>query len=74
MSTLAEIEAAVEELPAEEQEQLLNSLLQRREETLLNQTESVQRPRILGLHAGAWVVADGFDDELPDEFWLGEDA
>ena len=42
--------------------------------------ESVQsevdlsKPRILGLHPGAMVTSDDFDDPLPDEFWLGEDA
>jgi hypothetical protein len=30
--------------------------------------------RVLGLHAGTiWISAD-FDDPLPDEFWLGDDA
>ena len=30
--------------------------------------------RIAGLHRGEiWMSAD-FDDPLPDEFWLGEDA
>jgi hypothetical protein len=30
--------------------------------------------RKAGLHEGAWTIADDFDDPLPDEFWLGEDA
>jgi hypothetical protein len=30
-------------------------------------------PRIAGLTAGAWVVADDFDDELPDEFWAPDE-
>jgi antitoxin (DNA-binding transcriptional repressor) of toxin-antitoxin stability system len=29
--------------------------------------------RILGAHPGAW-TSDDFDDPLPDEFWLGNDA
>ena len=28
--------------------------------------------RKLGLHRGAWIVEDSFDEPLPDEFWLGE--
>ena len=26
-----------------------------------------------GLHLGAFVMADDFDDPLPDSFWLGEE-
>lgn len=33
----------------------------------------VVKKRVLGLHPGAFVVSDDFDDPLPDEFWLGED-
>ena len=29
--------------------------------------------RIMGLHPGAIVMSDDFDDPLPDSFWLGED-
>jgi antitoxin (DNA-binding transcriptional repressor) of toxin-antitoxin stability system len=29
--------------------------------------------RKLGLHAGAWVVSDDFDQPLPDEYWLGQE-
>jgi hypothetical protein len=32
------------------------------------------QPRVLGLHAGMISIADDFDDQLPDEFWLGADA
>jgi uncharacterized membrane protein YccC len=30
--------------------------------------------RTLGLHQGTIWVSDDFDDELPDEFWFGEDT
>lgn len=33
-----------------------------------------KRPRVLGLHPGAMVAAPDFDDPLPDEFWLGDEA
>ena len=41
-----------------------------------NSTPDVElnQPRILGLHPGAMWTSDDFDDPLPDEFWLGEDA
>ncbi len=29
--------------------------------------------RKLGLHPGAWLVSDDFDEPLPDEFWLGQE-
>lgn len=29
--------------------------------------------RVAGLHPGHW-MSDDFDEALPDEFWLGEDA
>ena len=30
-------------------------------------------PRVPGLHAGAYWIADDFDAPLPDSFWLGEE-
>lgn len=47
-------------LPAENVEAALNALQ--------------QGQRILGLHAGTFWMSDDFDAELPNEFWLGEDA
>jgi hypothetical protein len=31
------------------------------------------KERIPGLHPGAFVIRDDFDDSLPDSFWLGEE-
>jgi antitoxin (DNA-binding transcriptional repressor) of toxin-antitoxin stability system len=31
------------------------------------------KKRVFGLHRGQIWVSDDFDDELPDEFWLGEE-
>lgn len=71
MSTLAEIEAAAEQLPPTEVKQLLQHLAQGLERT----PESANpKPRVFGLHAGMWEVAPDFDAPLPDEFWLGKDA
>jgi hypothetical protein len=39
-----------------------------------DEDEELDKPRILGMHPGAFQPADDFDDPLPDEFWLGEDA
>ena len=42
-------------------------------ETTQNEVD-LSKPRILGLHPGAIWMSDDFDDPLPDEFWLGDDA
>jgi hypothetical protein len=39
---------------------------------LRQQSGSAAKERIPGLHPGAFVVSDDFDDPLPDSFWLGE--
>lgn len=36
------------------------------------QTEPQPRKRIVGLGQGTMVIADDFDEPLPDAFWLGE--
>ncbi|MFQ4140555.1 DUF2281 domain-containing protein [Nodosilinea sp. PGN35] len=37
--------------------------------------QPVPKPRTPGLHKDdPYWMADDFDDPLPDEFWLGEDA
>lgn len=51
----------------EEQKQVLRTRLE-------DLDTDVDRPRIPGLHAGKIWMSDDFDDPLPDEFWLGEDA
>lgn len=43
-------------------------------ETLNQSPEQELPPRIPDLHAGAIWTSDDFDDPLPDEFWLGDDA
>jgi antitoxin (DNA-binding transcriptional repressor) of toxin-antitoxin stability system len=30
--------------------------------------------RVAGLHPGAIVTSEGFDDPLPDDFWLGDES
>lgn len=41
---------------------------------LRQKTPQPPKERIPGLHRGAFFMNDDFDDPLPDEFWLGEDA
>jgi hypothetical protein len=75
VSTLPEIEAAVDALPKEQKEQLLAFLAARLGWTLDSLgTAASSSARRAGLHAGAWEVAHDFDAPLPDEFWLGRDA
>jgi antitoxin (DNA-binding transcriptional repressor) of toxin-antitoxin stability system len=33
----------------------------------------VLKKRVAGLHPGAIVMSDDFDEPLPDSFWFGED-
>ena len=69
MSTLEEIEAAAETLPAGEKQALLEFLAAN-----LQRANVTPADRVPGLHAGAWEVAADFDAPLADEFWLGRDA
>jgi antitoxin (DNA-binding transcriptional repressor) of toxin-antitoxin stability system len=41
---------------------------------ILIEDDKPRKPFIFGLSAGLGTVPDDFDDELPMEFWLGEDA
>ncbi len=41
---------------------------------LRQKTPTVAKERVPGLHRGAFIISDDFDDPLPDSFWLGEDA
>ncbi len=36
--------------------------------------EPSAQPRIAGLHAGWYWIADDFDAPLPESFWLGTDT
>ncbi|MBA2430773.1 MAG: DUF2281 domain-containing protein [Chthoniobacterales bacterium] len=73
MSTLAEIEAAVETLPTGQKEALFQFLAAQLRPAA-GPSATGAAPRIAGLHEGAAEVAPDFDEPLPDEFWLGQDA
>ncbi len=61
-----ELVEAVKQLSDEQKRILIQQVEQ---DTASHKTE-----RIPGLHAGKIWISDDFDDPLPDEFWLGEDA
>jgi len=73
MADLQALFHAVDELDTEELKQLYKYILENRIQ-FVDRQETSKSPRILGLHAHlgkAW-MSDDFQDELPDEFWLGE--
>ena len=74
MSTTEEVLAVLPTLSNEERTRVARAL----EELVAKEAapESVlpKLPRVAGLHEGMIWMADDFNDPLPDEFWLGEDA
>lgn len=64
--TLLEI---IDRLSVEQQQMIQQHLAEK-----LDNSEAAMQPRIAGLNAGMIWTSDDFDDPLPDEFWLGEDA
>ena len=71
--TLQELIQEAQRLSWQEQFHLATRLLQWAEAKMQVQTEELsQKQRQPDLHPGAFVVAEDFDDPLPDSFWLGE--
>ena len=77
MADLQTVIKAVDELNADELKQLYNHIVETRMHfTEAQETDNVPKTRVLGLHehlGQAW-MSDDFNDELPQEFWLGEDV
>jgi hypothetical protein len=77
MADLQALLQAVDELSAGELKQLYDYILQTRVQFMdAHEAPVPAAPRILGLHehlGQAW-MSDDFNDELPQEFWLGEDT
>lgn len=71
MSTVSELAEAARALSLEEQRELLARLAV---EVRERETPPLTQPRVLGLHRGLVWMADDFNDPLPDDFWLSEDA
>ena len=59
------------QLPEPVQNRLAQRFLRELEEAEA-QTEKQPRKRIAGLGKGTMVIADDFDEPLPEAFWLGE--
>ena len=68
--TLQELIQEAQRLSWQEQFHLAARLLQWAEAKM--QPEGKTQPRQPDLHPGAFVMADDFDEPLPDSFWLGE--
>jgi len=60
----------VDQLPDEKKQALKEHLA----DVEIVETEKPKQGRILGMHPGSIWMSDDFNDPLPDEFWLGEDA
>ncbi len=60
------------QLPEPLQHRLAKRFLRELEEAEA-QTAQQPRKRIAGLGKGTIVIADDFDEPLPDAFWLGEE-
>ncbi len=77
MADLQTLIKAVDELSADELKQLYNHIVETRIQfTDAHEAQNVPTSRVLGLHehlGHAW-MSDDFNDELPQEFWLGEDV
>jgi hypothetical protein len=76
MTDLQKLFEEVDTLTAEEIKELYAYIQKNHIEFVPAKTEqeSLKR-RVLGLHAhlGPHWMSEDFDDELPDEFWLGEE-
>lgn len=62
------------ELPAESQAEIIDfAEFLREKERKLETEASPPKERVFGMHEGQGWISDDFNDELPDEFWFGED-
>lgn len=74
MTDLQTLFQAVDDLEPDELKQLYTYILENKVQFIQKETSHEPKPRVIGLHAHlgkAW-MSDDFNDELPDEFWLGE--
>ena len=71
MSTVSEIAFAARELSLAEQHALLSRLTS---QVQAEESKLVVKQRIAGLGRGKIWMSEDFNDPLPDEFWLSEDA
>lgn len=72
--TLTDLLNEAKQLKLQEQVQLATELLkwveiQQHQEMISNVEKKVRKP---GINKGSCLMADDFNDPLPDKFWLGE--
>ena len=64
----------LKEMPTEEQAKVLDFAEFLREKEIKNRAEEGKNERIAGLNKGEIWMSDDFNDELPDDFWVGENG
>ena len=77
MTTVHDVIAVEQQLSPIEQLEIIQSLTQTLKQKYAQTTAVASpsisnKPRIAGLHQGKVWMSDDFDDELPDEFWFGD--
>lgn len=66
--------AIINELPVESLAKVVDYAEFLREKKRRQQAEEVRpKERVFGMYEGQGWISDDFNDELPDEFWFGED-
>jgi len=63
-----------DELPVELVNEVLDFAEFLREKEIKNRAEEGKNERIAGLNKGEIWMSDDFNDELPDDFWVGENG
>ncbi len=78
MTTVDDVIAVAQQLSPVEQLEIIQSLTQILKQkyvqtTVVASASISNKRRIAGLHQGKVWMSDDFNDELPDEFWFGDD-
>lgn len=78
MTTVDDVIAVARQLSPAEQLEIIQSLTQTLRQQYDHATASSSpapaiRQRVAGLDKGTLWMSDDFNDELPDEFWFGDD-
>ena len=61
------------ELPAESQAEVIDFAEFLHQKNRKLETEELPKERVFGMYEGQGWISEDFNDELPDEFWFGED-
>jgi len=68
--TFEEIVTQAKSLPISQRKELIFNLV----ESIATSGNKPIAERVFGLTKGTFVMSDDFDEELPDAFWLGDEA